>query len=346
MRYARHGAQGTFCAMTAAVEVPEARRTRTLPTLPGAVSEARRWVASVTEGLLAADQAESLRLVISELVTNALRHGGDGRPIDLAVTPKPDFLCVQVTDDGPGLAPRPRALGARRRGRLRPVLRRAAHAPLGHDAREPAHARLVRARLSLSLPGTSMGDTDPGASSERHPRADRGGLAGRIAGKAKQAAGSMTGNDDLAREGRLQQAAADAHGEAEERRAEARAAEQEAQLAEDRASNERERAELENELAAEQRDENAERDRARAEAEAAAEAERRATAADTERRLSEGAARADERRAVVDEAQDLQDAAALERQARQADARADAVDPEERWTWTCEAFPVPPSARR
>ncbi len=97
--------------MTAAVEVPEARRTRTLPTLPGAVSEARRWVASVTEGLLAADQAESLRLVISELVTNALRHGGDGRRIDLAVTPKPGFLCVQVTDDGPGLAPRPRALG-------------------------------------------------------------------------------------------------------------------------------------------------------------------------------------------------------------------------------------------
>jgi two-component sensor histidine kinase len=96
--------------MTAATEVPGSRRTRTLPTLPGAVSEARRWAASVTEGLLDADRAESLRLVVSELVTNALRHGADGERIDLTVTPKPEFLCVQVTDDGPGIAPRPRAL--------------------------------------------------------------------------------------------------------------------------------------------------------------------------------------------------------------------------------------------
>ena len=96
--------------MTATLEVPEERRTRTLPILPGAVSEARRWAASVTDGLLDPDPAESLRLVISELVTNALRHAADGERIDIAVTPKPDFLCVQVTDDGPGLAPRPRAL--------------------------------------------------------------------------------------------------------------------------------------------------------------------------------------------------------------------------------------------
>jgi anti-sigma regulatory factor (Ser/Thr protein kinase) len=96
--------------MMAALEVPEERRTHTLPTVPGAVSEARRWAASVTAGMLGGDAAESLRLVISELVTNALRHGAEGERIDLTVTPKPDFLCVQVTDDGPGLAPRPRAL--------------------------------------------------------------------------------------------------------------------------------------------------------------------------------------------------------------------------------------------
>src|SRR3954470_18292530 len=86
------------------------RRTRTLPALPGAVSEARRWVGGIASGMLDADQSEKLRLVISEIVTNALRHGHDGEQIDLAVTPKPQFLCVQVTDDGPGLAPRPRAL--------------------------------------------------------------------------------------------------------------------------------------------------------------------------------------------------------------------------------------------
>ena len=96
--------------MTAAVEAPGERMTRTLDALPGAVSEARRWAAGVTRGLLDPDQAQSLRLIVSELVTNALRHGADGERIDLAVTPKPEFLCVQVTDDGPGLAPRPRAL--------------------------------------------------------------------------------------------------------------------------------------------------------------------------------------------------------------------------------------------
>ena len=96
--------------MTAAVEAPGERMTRTLDALPGAVAEARRWAAGVTRGLLDPDQAQSLRLIVSELVTNALRHGAEGEQIDLAVTPKPEILCVQVTDDGPGIAPRPRAL--------------------------------------------------------------------------------------------------------------------------------------------------------------------------------------------------------------------------------------------
>ena len=96
--------------MMAAVEAPGERSTRTLPALPGAVSEARHWTASIAADLLGAEQAANLRLIISELVTNALRHGAEGERIDLAVTPKPGFLCVQVTDDGPGLAPRPRAL--------------------------------------------------------------------------------------------------------------------------------------------------------------------------------------------------------------------------------------------
>jgi anti-sigma regulatory factor (Ser/Thr protein kinase) len=97
--------------MAATIEVPERpKQTRTLEALPSAVGEARRWVAAVAGDLLGADQGENLRLVISEIVTNALRHGAAGQSIDLAVTAKREFLCVQVTDDGPGLAPRPRAL--------------------------------------------------------------------------------------------------------------------------------------------------------------------------------------------------------------------------------------------
>ena len=96
--------------MTVTAEAMGERATRTLEAQPAAVSEARSWIMSVTRGLLDPDQVQSLRLIVSELVTNALRHGADGERIDLAVTPKPEFLCVQVTDDGPGLAPRPRAL--------------------------------------------------------------------------------------------------------------------------------------------------------------------------------------------------------------------------------------------
>ena len=50
-----------------------------------------------------------LGLVISEVVSNAVRHSESAGAILLAVTPKDDYLCVQVTDPGPGLAPRPRA---------------------------------------------------------------------------------------------------------------------------------------------------------------------------------------------------------------------------------------------
>ncbi|MDQ6605794.1 MAG: hypothetical protein M3Z06_04510 [Actinomycetota bacterium] len=42
----------------------------------------------------------------------------------------------------------------------------------------------------------------------------REGLLGKLAGKAKEAAGSLVGNDDLAREGRLQQAQVEAEAEA------------------------------------------------------------------------------------------------------------------------------------
>ncbi|HEX2397485.1 MAG TPA: hypothetical protein VHI73_05035, partial [Solirubrobacteraceae bacterium] len=48
-----------------------------------------------------------------------------------------------------------------------------------------------------------------------------GGLLGKLAGKAKEAAGSLTDNDELAREGRLQQAQADADAQARREAAEA-----------------------------------------------------------------------------------------------------------------------------
>ena len=157
-----------------------------------------------------------------------------------------------------------------------------------------------------------------------------GGLIGRLAGKTKETAGSLTGDDDHAREGRLQQEAVSAKDEAQERAAKARQAEQQAELAEDRARNEQRRKELENELTAEQREEQAARDRASAEADAVAEERQRERQAETERELQENAASATETRAAVDEVHDLQDAASLEAEARRAEARAEAIEDEER----------------
>ena len=67
-------------------------------------------------GLVAAHRRHDLRLVITEVVTNAVRHGAAGGTLRVAATPKPEFLCVQVTDEGPGLVPRPGAMASDEHG--------------------------------------------------------------------------------------------------------------------------------------------------------------------------------------------------------------------------------------
>lgn len=138
-----------------------------------------------------------------------------------------------------------------------------------------------------------------------------GGALGKLAGKAKAAAGSALGDDQLAREGRLQEAQSDAETEAAREREQARQAEAEAQATERRAEVDAERERLRNELRAEEREAAIERDRSRAEAAAEQEAAREEAAAEADRRAGELAASAEERAA-----------ARLEQRAR-------AIDPEE-----------------
>jgi anti-sigma regulatory factor (Ser/Thr protein kinase) len=45
-------------------------------------------------------------------MTNAIRHGEPSGILRLAATPKPEFLCVQVTDEGAGFVPRPGAMAS------------------------------------------------------------------------------------------------------------------------------------------------------------------------------------------------------------------------------------------
>jgi anti-sigma regulatory factor (Ser/Thr protein kinase) len=85
------------------------RQTFTVRAEPRAVPHARERVVELAEPFVDDQRIADLRLVISEVVTNAVRHGGEGDVL-VAVTPKDDYLCVQVTDTGDGFAPRPRAL--------------------------------------------------------------------------------------------------------------------------------------------------------------------------------------------------------------------------------------------
>jgi len=66
-------------------------------------------MSEMAEPLVEESRMGELQLVLSEVVGNAVRHGSATDAITLAVTPKEEFLCVQVTDAGSGLAPWPRA---------------------------------------------------------------------------------------------------------------------------------------------------------------------------------------------------------------------------------------------
>lgn len=67
------------------------------------VGAARRWLATFLDGRgLVVAQCEDAELVISELVTNALRHGLGDVVVRVAVADG-DLLQVSVTDSGPEL---------------------------------------------------------------------------------------------------------------------------------------------------------------------------------------------------------------------------------------------------
>jgi anti-sigma regulatory factor (Ser/Thr protein kinase) len=99
--------------VAANVQTQERRRQElSLAAEPEAVAEARRWAVGIADGLVQGDVQGDLRLIMSEVVTNALRHGAPGKTIDLAITPKDEFLCVQVTDEGSGFVPSPGAMAS------------------------------------------------------------------------------------------------------------------------------------------------------------------------------------------------------------------------------------------
>jgi anti-sigma regulatory factor (Ser/Thr protein kinase) len=78
---------------------------------PTAASAARHALMPLDERLDGA-LLDDVRLLVSELVTNSVRHanGADG-VVGLDVKVKPDRLRVEVSDPGSGFAPKPRYEG-------------------------------------------------------------------------------------------------------------------------------------------------------------------------------------------------------------------------------------------
>jgi anti-sigma regulatory factor (Ser/Thr protein kinase) len=93
-----------------------ARVEHRLPVVPRSVATARGVARDLGRALGFDDvRLHELELVISEVVTNAVRHGG-GDEVLFVMTPKEHLLCVQVTDGGAGFVPVPRAMGSDQTG--------------------------------------------------------------------------------------------------------------------------------------------------------------------------------------------------------------------------------------
>lgn len=78
----------------------------TLPAVPESVAFARALVDAV-EPPLPDETLRSARLLVSELVTNAIRHGA-GTAVRVALERRSDVLRIEVHDQGDGFVARPR----------------------------------------------------------------------------------------------------------------------------------------------------------------------------------------------------------------------------------------------
>ena len=72
-----------------------------------AAKRARSAVASLDGSL--ADMHDDVLLVVSELVSNSVRHAGADAStlVELDVVATPDYVRIEVDDHGPGFAPEP-----------------------------------------------------------------------------------------------------------------------------------------------------------------------------------------------------------------------------------------------
>jgi anti-sigma regulatory factor (Ser/Thr protein kinase) len=80
----------------------------TLPPEPESVAKARAEVLEAVGPALRDGQIETLRLLVSEVVTNAVRHGASDAPVEVHASWNSEVR-VDVIDHGHGFTPVPRA---------------------------------------------------------------------------------------------------------------------------------------------------------------------------------------------------------------------------------------------
>jgi anti-sigma regulatory factor (Ser/Thr protein kinase) len=74
---------------------------------PESVAAARDAVTEATQGQVDGGTLETLRLLVSELVTNGIIHSGADSPLEVEVEMSDSGLRVDVKDSGTGFAQRP-----------------------------------------------------------------------------------------------------------------------------------------------------------------------------------------------------------------------------------------------
>jgi anti-sigma regulatory factor (Ser/Thr protein kinase) len=79
----------------------------TFPAEPASVAEARAKVCDALEPHLPDGASQTLRLLVSEVVTNAVKHGDGGGPVEVHAHWNGEVR-IEVCDHGEGFTPSPR----------------------------------------------------------------------------------------------------------------------------------------------------------------------------------------------------------------------------------------------
>jgi uncharacterized protein YjbJ (UPF0337 family) len=179
----------------------------------------------------------------------------------------------------------------------------------------------ANAGIPFHLRSLAMSESD-------HPEEVAGGVFGKVVGKAKSAVGSLVGNEELQREGNLQQAKVEADADAEREQAAAEVRRQQAELLEQRADAAAERDRLRTELQAEEQADRIREHAAEREMNIQATTARAQETIHARAQAQERAADGLEAEALRQRAEEAAHVAQLEREALAAETTAATIDPE------------------